>query len=231
MVGTPNSRALRRKANAVNTVLTSTYGRKELRPDGDPLDTLVETILSQNTTDVNSHKAFANLKRSYPCWEQLLDADPSRVADIIRSGGLADIKARRIIGAVNRVKAESNSMSLDFLSERSTDEAMEWLSSIDGVGPKTAAIVVLFSFGKPTFPVDTHIFRVGKRLGLVSPKASREGAQREFEALVPEEEYFNLHLNLIEHGRRKCRARSPLCGECEISRHCLFRKTIAMAQP
>lgn len=194
------------------------------------MDTLIETILSQNTSDVNSHRAFSRLKDRYPSWECLLDEDPSRVADVIRSGGLADIKARRIVGALKHVKSENHRLDLDFLSERSVEDAMQWLSSIDGVGQKTAAIVMLFSFGKPAFPVDTHIFRVGKRLGLISPRASRDTAQRELERLVPEEEYYNMHLNLIEHGRRRCRARNPRCTECEVSRYCLFRKTSAVAQ-
>ena len=217
--------ALRRKAVAVNELLASVYGREEMPPRDDPVDTLVETILSQNTTDTNSHKAFARLKTRFPDWGELLDADPSYVADIIRSGGLADIKARRIIGALNRIRSENGRLSLDFLSEKSVPEAMEWLSSIDGVGPKTASIVVLFSFGKPAFPVDTHIYRVGRRLGLISMKASRESAQKELEALVPEEEYYSMHINLIEHGRRRCRARNPSCPECELSRQCSFRKS------
>ena len=223
MRGRTSSEVLRRKAIAVNDLLTSTYGREELPPGEDPVDTLVETILSQNTTDLNSHKAFKRLKASFPDWEELLDVDPSYVADIIRSGGLADIKARRIIGALKRVKSETGRLSLDFLSERPASAAMEWLSSLDGVGPKTAAIVVLFSFGKPAFPVDTHIFRVGRRLGLISRRATRESAQKELEGLVPEEEYYSMHINLIEHGRSKCRARTPKCSECELSEYCLFR--------
>lgn len=217
--------ALRRKAVAVNELLASVYGREEMPPRDDPVDTLVETILSQNTTDKNSHRAFLRLKARFPDWDELLHADPSYVADIIRSGGLADIKARRIIGALDRIKSENRRLSLDFLSDKPVPEAMAWLSSLDGVGPKTASIVVLFSFGRPVFPVDTHIFRVGRRLGLVSQKASRESAQKELEALVPEEEYYSMHINLIEHGRRRCRARNPRCSECELSRHCSFRKS------
>lgn len=225
MAGNPDSRAVRKRARAVNLVLTSAYGRKELRTGGDPLDTLVETILSQNTSDLNSHRAFRSLKDRYPQWDEILDADSSEVAQIIRSGGLADIKARRIIGALNYIVAEAGSLDLSFLSERSVKEATEWLCSIDGVGPKTAAIVLLFSFGRPTFPVDTHVYRVGRRLGLVSPRASRESAQVELESLVPESEYYNMHLNMIEHGRRVCKARGPGCIECEVSRYCAFAKT------
>ena len=222
---------LRKKANEVNSVLTSAYGRRSRRSNADPLDTLVATILSQNTSDVNSHRAFRRLKDRYPDWEPLLHADPSEVASVIRSGGLADIKAKRIIGALNRVMEEAGSLKLAFLSKMPTKEAAEWLSSIDGIGPKTAAIVLLFSFGKPVFPVDTHVHRVSGRLGLLSPRATRERAQKELEALVPEEEYYNMHLNLIEHGRRRCRARNPFCDICEMSRLCTYHGTSVMTQP
>jgi len=195
--------ALRKKANEVSSKLTSVYGRKSRHSNADPLDTLVETILSQNTSDVNSHRAFGRLKERYPNWEMLLDANHSEIVSVIRSGGLADIKARSIVGALNRVMEEAGSLKLAFLSKMPTKEATEWLSSIDGIGPKTAAIVLLFSFGKPVFPVDTHVHRVSGRLGLLSPRATRESAQKELEALVPEEEYYNMHLNLIEHGRRR----------------------------
>lgn len=223
--------ALRKNANAVNSALTSVYGRRSRRINSDPLDTLVETILSQNTSDLNSHRAFGRLKERYPDWGLLLDADPLEVASVIRSGGLADIKARRIVGALNRVMEEAGSLKLGFLSKMPKREATEWLLSIDGVGPKTAAIVLLFSFGKPVFPVDTHVHRVSGRLGLLSPRATREGAQQELEALVPEEEYYSMHLNLIEHGRRRCRAMNPLCDVCEISRLCTYHRTSVMAQP
>ncbi len=225
------SDALWKKANEVNSALTSAYGRKSRRSNADPLDTLVATILSQNTSDVNSHRAFERLKERYPDWETLLDADPSEIASVIRSGGLADIKARRIVGALNRVMEEAGGPELSFLSEMPTKEAAEWLSSIDGIGPKTVAIVLLFSFGKPVFPVDTHVHRVSGRLGLLSPRATREKAQKELEALVPEKEYYSMHLNLIEHGRRRCKALTPLCDVCELSRLCAHHGISKMAQP
>ena len=223
--------ALSKKANDVNSSLASVYGRRLRHSKADPLDTLVETILSQNTSDVNSHRAFGRLKEVYPDWKMLLDADPSEIASAIRSGGLADIKARRIVGALNRVMEVSGSLKLAFLSKMPAKEAAEWLTSIDGIGPKTAAIVLLFSFGKPVFPVDTHVHRVSGRLGLLSPRATRERAQKELETLVPEEEYYNMHLNLIEHGRKKCRALNPLCDICEVSRLCTHHGTSVMTQP
>ncbi len=225
------SDALRKKANEVNSALTLAYGRKSRRSNADPLDTLVGTILSQNTSDVNSHRAFERLKERYPDWETLLDADPSEIASVIRSGGLADIKARRIVSALGRVMEEAGSLELSFLSQMPAKEATEWLSSIDGVGPKTAAIVLLFSFGKPVFPVDTHVHRVSGRLGLLSLRATREKAQKELEALVPGKEYYSMHLNLIEHGRRRCKALTPLCDVCELSRLCAYHGVSKMAQP
>ncbi len=211
--------------------MASVYGHKELASGADPIDTLVETILSQNTSDVNSHRAFEALRSRFPRWQMVVDADPSDLAETIRSGGLADIKAQRIIGALNRVVSESGGMDLSFLSRLSVGEATRWLCSIDGVGPKTAAIVLLFSFGQPTFPVDTHVYRVGRRLGLVSKRATRESAQGELEALVPASEYYSMHLNMIEHGRRRCRARGPRCDGCEIARYCRFRKGQVTTQP
>ncbi|MDH3365418.1 MAG: endonuclease III [Thermoplasmata archaeon] len=213
-----------RKAEEVESLLTSVYGRKKRARNEDPVDTLVETILSQNTTDINSGRAFSALKRRYPDWEEMLDEPPETLAEIIRSGGLAEIKAKRIIGALRLLKAERGEITLDFLADMTPKEAETWLASIDGVGPKTAAIVLLFSFGMPAFPVDTHIFRVSKRLGLIGGRASRESAQSELGRLIPPKEYYSMHLNLIEHGRRTCRPRNPRCNECFISGLCAFHR-------
>ncbi|UCE80912.1 MAG: endonuclease III [Methanobacteriota archaeon] len=222
-----SAKSIEKKAERVNILLTSVYGRKERTCGDDPLDTLIETILSQNTSDINSSRAFELLKRRYPSWEELLEDSPENIADTIRSGGLAEIKARRILGALNLLKAERGGYDLGFLSSMTSDKAANWLISIEGVGPKTAAIVLLFSFGMPTFPVDTHIFRVSKRLGLVQERTSRESTQKELERLIDPEEYYNMHLNLIEHGRRVCRSRRPRCEVCALSGLCLqYRKTV-----
>jgi endonuclease-3 len=224
------SRALKKKALAVNATLTSVYGRRNWHAGSNPLDTLVETILSQNTSDLNSHRAFGELREHYPDWESLLETKPSLIASVIRSGGLADIKATRIVGALKRVKAEAGCLDLGFLSRMSTKDASKWLSSIDGVGPKTAAIVLLFSFGRPVFPVDTHVYRVSGRLGLLTCNSTRESAQGELEALVPKEEYYNMHLNLIEHGRRRCKAGNPHCSSCELLRFCVYDRRPGVTQ-
>lgn len=211
---------LRRKAARINRAITREYGEKTAGPDEDPVDTLVETILSQNTTDVNSHRSFLALKAAYGDWEDLLGESPEAVSRIIRSGGLPDIKARRILDALEFIARERGRVELDFLREMSREEADRWLGQMKGVGPKTRAIVLLFSLGMASFPVDTHVHRVTRRLGLIGPRTSREDAQDELAAMVPTSQYFNFHVNLIEHGRRVCRARNPLCRSCVVSDLC-----------
>jgi len=220
----------RRKALAVGKNLIRLYGRPEPEVHVDPVDTLVQTILSQNTTDTNSHKSFRELKRAYPSWRRLLDEDRNTVASIIRSGGLADIKAERIQGALRYIINSRGRLDLNFLRQMSVDEADEWLSGMKGVGPKTRAIVLLFSLGMPTFPVDTHVHRVSRRLGLIGGKVSREKAQRELARLIPEEDFYAFHINLIEHGRRTCRSRSPRCDICRLSGLCVHYRTAGKAQ-
>ncbi len=221
---------LKRKAAAINRILTKIYGEKSACSDEDPIDTLVETILSQNTTDLNSHRSFLALKSAYSDWNNLLGEDPSVVAKVIRSGGLPDIKARRIIGALEFIKRERGAIELDFLRDMSTSEADRWLARIKGVGPKTRSIVLLFSLGMPAFPVDTHVHRVTRRLGLIGPKVSREDAQEVLGALVPASQYYNFHINLIEHGRSVCRARRPECDACIVSRACDYFSEVSKAQ-
>lgn len=219
-------RLLEKKARSVSSLLTSAYGRKRAARGGDPLDVLIETILSQNTSDINSGRAFDSLKRKYTSWEELLEDRPEEVANVIRSGGLAEIKAKRILGALSLLISERGELDLDFLSHMTVEEAEHWLTSIEGVGPKTAAIVLLFSLGMPAFPVDTHVFRVCKRLGLVAEGVSRENAQKELGLLIAPKEYYNMHLNLIEHGRKLCKPRNPRCGMCAVSRFCLHYRKI-----
>ncbi len=214
------SKALRRKAVSIDRVLTRVYGRKEVELDDDPLDTLVETILSQNTTDVNSHKAFRALKAAFPTWERLRGQPVGLVARIIRSGGLAEIKARRILDALQFIAAERGALDLGFLRNMSPAKAEAWLGRIKGVGPKTRSIVLLFALDMPSFPVDTHVHRVTKRLGLIGPKVTRERAQEVLAVLVPKEEFYNFHINIIEHGRAVCQARRPRCEMCKVSRLC-----------
>lgn len=211
---------LKRKATDVDRILTKVYGRKVVELEDNPLDTLVETILSQNTTDKNSHRAFQALKKAYPSWRNLLGEDVDRVAKVIRSGGLARIKASRILEALEFINRDRGVLNMDFLRDMGPQDAEAWLAQMKGVGPKTRSIVLLFSLGMPAFPVDTHIHRVTKRIGLIGPKVSREQAQKDLAALVPRREFFNYHINLIEHGRAVCRARNPRCAMCQVSRYC-----------
>jgi len=213
---------LRVRADRIDSILTDIYGRKEMEGDEDPVDTLVETILSQNTTDKNSHAAFLSLKKAYPRWEELIGEDPKKVAKIIRSGGLAGIKAQRILDALDFILKSRGKLSLDFLRSMSPSEADAWLAQMKGVGPKTRGIILLFALRMPAFPVDTHIHRVSRRLGLIGPKTNREQAQEELAGLVPSSEFYNFHINIIEHGRAVCQARRPRCEACKIRRYCDF---------
>lgn len=223
--------AARRKAARINRALTEEYGEKSAGSDEDPVDTLVETILSQNTTDINSHRSFMALKKAYGDWHGLLGEDQAVVSGIIRSGGLPDIKARRILDALDFIHRERGRIELDFLRDMPPADADRWLAQMKGVGPKTRSIVLLFSLGMAAFPVDTHIHRVTRRIGLIGPKVTREQAQAVLGALVPEREYYNFHINLIEHGRAVCRARRPACGACVVAGMCDHFSAAAKAQP
>ena len=186
----------------------------------DPVDLLVMTILSQNTSDTNSLRAFALLKSAFCDYEEVLAASDEAVADSIRAGGLAEIKARRIKETLVRIKQDAGAISLGFLADMEKEEAMAYLLSLPGVGPKTASVVLLFAFAMPFLPVDTHVYRVSRRLGLVAEDVRPEKAQPILERIVPVEKYLSLHLNLIRHGRLICRARGPRHEECALRNCC-----------
>lgn len=204
------------KALAVHKILIETYGDRVWHPRLDPAGELISTILSQNTNDVNRDHAYAQLRDRFPTWKEVRDAAPDAVREAIRPAGLANSKGPAIQRALRQISEEQGEISLDFLAEMPLDEAKRWLTSLNGVGPKTAAIVLLFSFNRPAFPVDTHVHRVSRRLGLIGPKVSREKAHDVLEALLPPETYYAFHLNLIEHGRRVCHARQPHCEGCPL---------------
>jgi len=208
------------KALTIHQLLIQQYGQHEWRPRLDPLSELIFTILSQNTSDVNRDRAWNRLKERFPSWESVLAADAAELAEAIRPGGLANVKAPRIQEALRVIKRERGEFTLDFLAEMGVDEARRWLTSLHGVGPKTAAIVLLFSLGKPAFPVDTHVHRVSQRLGLIGPKTSREKAHDVLEELIPPEIYYTFHLNLIDHGREVCKSQRPRCAACVLREHC-----------
>ncbi len=215
-----HERALRAKAREVYRRLAAEYGRPRWRSHGDPIAVLVRTFLSQNTSDVNSDRAFQALRSRFPTWEAVMSAPVESVEEAIRPGGLARSKAPRIQAALRRILEERGELSLDFLSEMPLDRAKAWLESLQGVGAKTAAIVLLFSLGRPVFPVDTHVHRVSRRLGIVPEHATPEQTEAVWEALMPPETFYPLHLLLIRHGRQVCKARVPRCHICVLQELC-----------
>ena len=214
--------ALRERTVKVHRRLLKVYGNPAWRPHMDAVSELVSTILSQNTNDVNRDVAFDRLRSRFATWEQVRDADAEVVIEAIRSAGLANQKGPRIQEALRLITLERGELDLDFLTDWPVEEAKDWLCAINGVGPKTAAIVLLFSLGRPAFPVDTHVHRVTKRLGLIGPKVSREKAHVVLEQLVPEDAYYPFHLNLIRHGRQVCSSRNPSCVECSLRDLCEY---------
>ena len=186
----------------------------------DALDTLVAVILSQNTSDRNSFRAFGNLKRRFRNWKELISADLSEIKKEIRVGGLESIKAERIRSALREIKTRKGNLDLRFLSKMETGEAKEFLTSIKGIGQKSASVVLAFSFGRGLIPVDTHVFRVSKRLGLVGRKATPDKAQKELENMIQEKKRIAFHLNMIRHGREICKAQVPKCSICFLKKIC-----------
>ncbi len=212
------------RAAAVHQRLLDFYGRPEWRFPLQALDELVSTILSQNTNDRNRDVAFQSLRKHLPTWEAVRDADPEEVIAAIRSAGLANQKGPRIQVVLREITAERGSLDLGFLAEMETAEAHDWLTHFKGVGPKTAAIVLLFSLGKPAFPVDTHIYRVTGRIGLRPPNMTVEQAHPHLAALFPPEEYGPAHLNIIRLGREICHARKPNCAICPLNDLCDYAR-------
>jgi endonuclease-3 len=219
-------------ARQVHQRLLDAFGEPTWRNPLPPVDELVSTILSQNTNDANRDRAFASLRRRYPTWEQVRGADPRSVIEAIRPAGLANQKGPRIQRVLQEIASERGSLDLSFLKELPLEEARAWLMKFKGVGPKTAAIVLLFSLGRPAFPVDTHIYRVTGRLGLRPEKMTVEEAHTYLEGLFPPETHYAAHLNIIRLGREICAARKPLCERCPLEEICAFpRRLKATPQP
>jgi endonuclease III len=212
---------LRSFVRRVEVVLRREYGDPKLSPARSLLGQLIETILSQNTTDTNSGRAFRELRRQFPCWDDVLAAPTAEVARAIRSAGLANTKAPRIQTILRRIRNERGRLSLAHLRRMKDAEAMDWLLSLSGVGPKTAACVLLFGMGRDVFPVDTHIHRICRRLGIVSHFTSAEKTQEQMAGAIPRGRALALHINLIRHGRRVCGAQRPRCGGCVLAAMCL----------
>jgi endonuclease-3 len=200
--------------------LEAVYGVPDWTPRNDPLDELVACILSQNTSDTNSFRAFEQLKRRFPSMQQVMNAPVSELADTIRSGGLADTKAPRIQNVLRSLLAERGQLSLDFLYEMTDADARAWLRNLPGVGPKTAGIVLCFAMERPVLPVDTHVFRVAWRLGLIEKRIGEAKAHDALQALILPEQTFRFHVALITHGRQVCKAITPLCSVCPLTDLC-----------
>jgi len=200
--------------------LAPLYGTPHLVPSHDALAELILTVLSQNTADTNSGRAFVQLMRRYNSWDAIAEAPLEEVVATIQNGGLAQQKAPRIQAILRAIKEKSGSWDLTFLETLPLEEARSWLRSLPGVGPKTAACVLLFALGRPALPVDTHVERVAKRLGLAGPKATAEQTQAQLETLVEEADYYTFHMLFIKHGRRTCVARTPACGRCPLEPCC-----------
>jgi endonuclease-3 len=209
-------------AQLVHRELVRFYGLPEPKRRQDPLSELIQTILSQNTSDRNTTRSFAELKSRFPAWEDVLAADPEEIIETIKVGGLARIKAPRIQDILRQIKQERGCLGLEFLREMPTGTVKSYLSRLHGVGPKTVACVLLFSLDMPALPVDTHVHRVSLRLGLVPPKSSAEKTQEVLEASLPEQDYYPFHLNMIQHGRTLCTPARLKCAECPLEPLCEY---------
>lgn len=209
------------KLTRIAALLRQAYGPcRPLRRRDNPLNTLVQTILSQNTSDLNSDRAYARLRQRFPEWEHVHRAPLRTLISTIRSGGLANIKAVRIKALLEEIWTEQGHFDLSFLRDLSDEEVRAYLARFKGIGSKTIACVLLFGLGRPAFPVDTHVFRVSRRLGLVDGRQTPERAQEFLETRIPPADRHALHLHLVQHGRQVCTAQRPLCAECVLARVC-----------
>ena len=217
--------AYREKIDQIRQRLITAFGEPVWRTPLPPVDELVSTILSQNTNDVNRDAAFESLKAAFPNWKSVMEAETAEVVDAVRIAGLANQKGPRIQKALREIADHTGgAITLEFLCGMSLEEARAWLTGMKGVGPKTAAIVLLFAMGIPAFPVDTHIYRVSGRLGIRPMGLSVEKTHTYLEERIPEEYFYDLHLNIIRLGREVCGARKWHCAQCPLEDLCLFEE-------
>jgi endonuclease III len=213
----------RRRVYAIRDRLRRVYGIPILRPHGDGLAELILTVLSQSTNDRNRDVAYFELRERFPSWEDVRDAPVDEIEQAIRRGGISKVKSARIktiLEVVTTTGPEPGALSIDWVAEGSVPAAQDYLCSLPGVGRKTAACVLLFAYGMADVPVDTHVSRVGSRLGLFRPKAPFEELHDTMLALTPRGQEWELHLNLLRHGRRTCHSQRPECGACALRRMC-----------
>jgi endonuclease-3 len=216
---------LDKKVGKVVAALERRFGVPKVRRDGDLIGSFVLTMLSQHTSDVNAERAFGDLKHRFPDWPDVADAAPRAIASAIRSAGLANQKSRRIRGFVRWVREQFGAYDLSPISRMPTQEITDLFTSVKGIGIKTVSVVLLFSLGRDVFPVDTHVHRVCRRVGLVPDKVTAEQTHRLMAPLVPEGKSMSLHVNLLRLGRTICHARGPRCPECPLRRLCLYAAT------
>ena len=214
------ARTIEDDVRAVDALLRRLHGDALFPGVADPVGGLVRTILSQSTTAANSSRAFDELLRRFPTWDALAQAPVGQIARAIRSGGLAKQKAPRIGAIIRQIIDEHGSATLDFLDQMTVEQATDYLLRFDGVGPKTAACVLLFSLGKPVFPVDTHVRRIAERLGWIPPGLSDTRIHEMLGKAVPAKLRYRLHINMVAHGRRVCRAQRPDCPACPLTDLC-----------
>ena len=208
--------------------LAARFGPLDPPRRADPLDELILTVLSQNTSDVNSGRAFDAMRERWPTWEGLDGADPSELAQTIRSGGLSNVKAPRILAILAEIRdREGGALDLSWMRDARTDRVREYLVSLPGVGPKTAACVLAFSLGRPALPVDTHVLRVARRLGFVAPRTDAAHAQDTLELMVPPRLRVPMHVGMIRLGRKVCRAGRPRCQACPLADLCPTAPTVS----
>jgi endonuclease-3 len=205
--------------------LERTFGEPVLEKKSDPLEMLVAIVLSQATSDANSHRTFQNLKKTFKTWKNVSAASEAEIADAIRLGGLANQKAKVIKNLLEQIEQSRGSLSLKFLEKMPDEEARDYLQNFRGIGPKTVACTLLFSLHKEIFPLDTHIFRILKRMGILPAKITDIKAHRLLDELVPHGKFYSLHVNLIRLGRKICRPKEPLCEECPLLEYCDYGMT------
>jgi len=208
------------KYRTVLRCLQKHYGAIDWRPKMEILDELIFTVLTQHTSDLNAEKAFKNLKSVYPNWTDVVETRNEELEATIKRGGLANQKALRIKSILFEIRARLSNFNLDVLKDMGIDDVREWLISLPGVGPKTAAVVMSFALDLPAFPVDTHVHRVSRRLGFITSKTTPDKAHPIMEKLIAPTDRFKFHILLINHGRRTCKARNPLCDKCPIVTNC-----------
>src|SRR4051812_28005960 len=205
--------------------LERTFGEPVLSKKSDPLAMLINIILSQATSDVNSRRTFENLKKRFKTWENVLVAGEEEIAEVIRLGGLANQKSKVIKDLLQQIKETHGTLSLKFVEEMPDEAARDFLQKFRGIGPKTVACTLLFACHKEVFPLDTHIFRVLKRMGILPEKITDVKAHRLLDELVPKGKFYSLHVNLIRLGRKICRPKEPLCEQCPLLEYCDYGAT------